>query len=93
MKLSEEAVGAIQEFLRTLVIGELFTLMAVLTIMASGINKELGTFVIEWNIALAVFVGDTLVNLKVALGSAIDKFLHKSGVETPLDMKALDFKK
>jgi len=93
MKLSPEVVSAVQEFLRTLVIGELFTLMAVITIVVSGINRELGTFGIEWNIALAVFIADTLVNLKVALGSSIDKFLHKSGVETPLDMKVLDYKK
>jgi type IV secretory pathway VirB2 component (pilin) len=89
-RLSPEMLSAVQEFLRTLVLGEIFTFLAVITIIAAGINRELGTFVIEWNVALAVFVADTLVNLKTSIASAVDKYMHKSGVKTVLDFKGLD---
>lgn len=88
--MKPEIISAIQEGMRTFVIGEIFVLIAVLGVVKSGINTELGTFIIAWNVAGAVLASGSIVNLQTALGSAIDKFLHKSGVQTPLDFKSLD---
>lgn len=88
--MHKELVSAIQEFLRTLIIGEIFVLMEILGIIYLGINQELGTFIIQWNVALAVFVAQTVLLVKVSLGSALDEYLHKQGIQTPLDLQSLD---
>ena len=88
--MKPEVIAAIQEGLRTFLIASIFVLIGTLGIVKGGINVELGTFVIEWNLALAFAVSGTITNIQTALGSALDKFLHKIGVETPLDLKSLD---
>jgi len=88
--MNKETVSALQEFLRTIAMGEIIILSEVLGIIYLGINQELGTFVINWNVALAVFVGQNVFNLKMALLSASDKWFHKKGMSTFLDMKSLD---
>lgn len=89
-KLSPEFVSAVQEFLRTIAAGEILTLVTVLGIITAGINKELGTFMIEWNVAGAVFVAETIVVVKTALVKSVDKYIHKNGISTVLDIRALD---
>ncbi len=65
-------------------------LITVLGVVAAGINKELGLFLIQWNVAGAIFVAETIINIKLALASAADKYIHKSGVTTALDFNSLD---
>lgn len=88
--MSAEFRSALQEFLRTLSMGIILGLVSVIGIVLAGINKELGTFAIEWNVALATFVVEVLVTAKLALASGVDKWFHKKGVETPLNFKGLD---
>lgn len=88
--MKPEVVSALQEGLRTFIIAEILTIIVVLGIIVSGINRELGTFLIEWNIALAVLVADTVVNLRTSIARGLEKFIYKSGVETPLNLKSLD---
>lgn len=88
--MNEELVSSVQEGLRTFIIGEIFVVIAVLGIIKAGINVELGTFVIAWNVAGAVAASASIVNLQTAIGSALDKFLHKNDVSTPLDLKFMD---
>ena len=70
--------------------GVILGLVSVIGIILAGINKELGTFAIEWNVALATFTVEVLVTVKLALASGVDKWFHKKGVETPLNFKVLD---
>ncbi len=88
--MSEAKVEALKQFIRTFILGEVWTIAAVLTVIATGINKELGTFMIPWNVALAIFVAETIVNLKTAITSGADKWLHTKDVSTPLDLRSLD---
>lgn len=88
--MKPEIVSALQEGLRTFLIAEILTIVVVLGIIVAGINKELGTFVIEWNVALAVLVADTIINLRTGIARGIEKYLYKSGIDSPLNLKALD---
>lgn len=88
--MQKEAISALQEGLRTFIIAEILTIVVVLGIIVSGINKELGTFIIEWNVALAVLVADSIVNLRTAIARGIEKYIYKSGVDSPLNLKTLE---
>lgn len=88
--MKPEIVSALQEGLRTFLIAEILTVVVVLGIIVAGINKELGTFVIEWNVALAVLVADSIINLRTGIARGIEKYLYKSGIDSPLNLKALD---
>lgn len=88
--MKPEVISAFQQFLRIFILGEIAVFLTVLGVIAGGINTELGTFMIEWNVAGAVAVVETIAAFKIATASAIDKFIHKSGVSTPLDFKGLD---
>lgn len=88
--MNTELIESIKEAIRTFSIGEILTVIGVLGIIASGINKELGTFIIQWNVALAFFAFETIVNVKTALGRALDKYIHESGTKTLFDLKGLD---
>jgi len=88
--MSKELTEAVKEFVRTFSIGEVLTIIGVLGIIAAGINKELGTFVIQWNVAGALLVADSIVNIKTALGRALDKWLHEKDVRSPFDLRGLD---
>lgn len=88
--MSKQLVEALKEFIRTFVGGEILTLGEVIGVISMGINKELGTFGIQWNVAMAWLAVGTLANLKVGLTSAIDKWLHESDIKTPMDLKSLD---
>lgn len=90
MKFSTELVESFKEGLRTFIGGELWTIVAVLGVIIAGINKELGTFLIQWNVALAILVADTAINLRTAISSAADKWLHEKDVRTVLDLRGLD---
>jgi hypothetical protein len=88
--MQKEAISALQEGLRTFIIAEILTLVVVLGIVVAGINKELGTFLIEWNVALAVLVADTIINLRTAIARGVEKYIYKSGIDSPLNLKALE---
>lgn len=90
MNLSKPLVEAIKEFARTFILGEIMVLIAVLGIVKSGINVEIGTFVVQWNVALATFASSTIGVVMTALPSAVDKWLHEKDVKTPLDLKSFD---
>lgn len=89
-KQIDAVVEGLKEFIRTLLLGMLPVFGAVLLFIKSGINIEVGTFNINWMIAVAMLVSGFLGVFQTALMSAADKWLHKTGVETPLDLKALD---
>lgn len=88
--MSKELVSALQEFLRTFLLGLFIPLGATLLVVKNGINIEVGGFDINWLLALSIFVSGVISSLQVAVMSAADKYLHKKGVETPLDFKSLD---
>lgn len=88
--MQKPTIEALKELIRTFILGELLVLIGVLGVIYSGINQQLGTFVIEWNVALAVLVGGSITNLQTALAAAVDKFLHEHDVKTPLDLRGLD---
>ena len=88
--MTSQFVSAIQEAIRTFILGMILVLVAVLGIIYSGINQELGTFLIEWNVALAVLTGGAITNLQTAIMSGLDKYLYKSGIDTPLNLKSMD---
>ena len=88
--MSNALTEAIKEFIRTLLLGEIPAVIATLGAMKSGIDAELGTFVVEWTLVGAVFVSYTIVNVQTALVRALDKYIHKNGIKTPLDLTSLD---
>jgi len=88
--MKPEVISALQEGLRTFLISEIVTIVVVLGIIAAGINRELGTFLIEWNIALAVLVADSIINLRTGIARGVEKFLYKSGIDSPLNLTSLD---
>lgn len=90
MKLSTQFVEALKEFLRTVVLGLVPALVASLGIIWNGIDTDAGTFDIAWNLVAAVFAANAIVVFQTSLMSALDKFLHKNKIETPLDFKSLD---
>lgn len=86
----EAFISAVQEFLRTIALGMIPVIGGILLFIKSGINVEVGTFNINWMICLAMLVYGFIGVFQTALMSAADKWLHKAGVETPLDLKVLD---
>lgn len=88
--MNKQSVSAIQQFVRVVALGGVATLITVLGIISAGIDTELGTFIIRWNVVSAVAAVEMIAVVKVALASAVDKFLHESGIETPFDIKILD---
>lgn len=88
--MSNELVEAVKEFLRTFMLGEIPVLSAILLFIKSGINVEVGTFNINWIVALAMLVSGTIGVFQTALMSAGDKWLHEKDVRTVLDLKGLD---
>lgn len=90
MKFSASVVEGIKEFIRTILLGEIPVLIAVLAIVKAGINIDIGLFLIQWNVALAAFVAGTIGVIQTSGMSALDKWLHLEDVKTPLDLKSLD---
>jgi hypothetical protein len=90
MKLPEAVVEGIKEFIRTFILGMLIPIGAALGVIQAGINVELGTFLIQWNLALAVLASGAVGSLNTAIASAFDKWLHEKEIKTPLDLKSLD---
>lgn len=90
MKLSSATVEGIKEFFRTLILGMIIPIGSTIGIIKAGVNVDLGTFGIQWNLALAILVSGFLGSLQVALPKALDKWLHKNSVSTPLDLTRLD---
>jgi len=88
--LSEAMTEALKEFIRNFIIGEIVTLTEVLGIIYLGINQDLGTFMIKWNVAGAVFAGQSIYLIKMCLLTALDKFGHEKKIKTPLDLRPLD---
>ncbi len=88
--MNPQFVSALQEFFRTFVLGMVVPVGAFLLVIKSGINIEVGGFVINWLLAWSVLASGAISALHTSLLSAVDKYLHKSGVETPLDFKGLD---
>lgn len=69
---------AIKEFGRTLIFGLISVFITVLGMMVVGINQATGDININWLIVRAIFFAETLVTLKLALTSAVDKYLHEA---------------
>lgn len=90
MKFSEPVVEGIKQFIRTVFLGEIPVLIAVLAVIKGGINIDIGTFIIPWNIALAAFVAGTISVLQTSGMSALDKWIHLEDIKTPLDLTSLD---
>lgn len=88
--MSDELVSALQTFLRSIVIGLLMTTITILGIAMSGVDKDTGAISINWAVIRAVFFVEMAVVVRNAIPSAIDRYLHKSGIKTPLDMEGLD---
>lgn len=88
--MSDELVSALQTFLRSVVIGLLMTTIVILGVAMSGINKDTGEISINWAVIKAIFFVEMIVVVRNAIPAAIDRYLHKSGIETPLNMKGLD---
>lgn len=89
-KLSPEFVSALQEFLRTFVLGMVTPLGAALLIIKSGINVEVGGFNINWLLAGSILLSGSIGTFHTSLLSAIDKYVHKVGISTPMDFKSFD---
>lgn len=89
-KLKPELVSAIQEFLRTLVLGMMTPIAASLLVLKSGINVEVGGFEINWLLAASVLVSGLISAFQTSLLSAVDKYIHKIGVTSIFDFKSLD---
>ena len=93
MKLSKELTEAVKELIRTFILGEIPVLIAILGVIKSGIDTEVGGFFVKWILVLAILTAGTLGVLQTALMSALDKWLHEKDVKTPLDLKSLDILK
>lgn len=90
MNLSEPLVEAVKQFLRTIVLGMIPVIGAILLFIKSGINVEVGSFNINWAIALAMLVSGFISVVQTSLMSALDKWLHEKDIKTPLDLRSLD---
>lgn len=88
--MKPEIISALQEFLRTFVFGMVVPVGAFLLVIKSGINVEVGGFNINWLLGASVLASGAISALNTAIVSAVDKFIHKNGISTPLDFKALD---
>lgn len=88
--MNPKVVEGIKELTRTFILGMIPVLVGVLAIIKAGINVELGTFIIQWNVALAVLVAGVIGVIQTAIMSGIDKWLHENDVKTPLDLRGLD---
>lgn len=88
--MSKEFISALQEFLRTFIQGMVVPFGAAVTIIAKGINTDVGGFNVNWLLVSSILAVGALYALQTGIVSAIDKWLHKKGVETPLDFKSLD---
>lgn len=88
--MSNQLVEALKEFLRTIILGEIPILGGILLFIKSGIDITVGTFNINWMIALAMFVSGTIGVVQTALMSAADKWLHVNDVKTVLDLEGLN---
>lgn len=90
MKSNPEIVSAMQEALRTFVIGEIMALIPVLGIIATGIDIEVGGFNIRWLLAASLMAHSTITNVQTAIGRGIEKYLYKTSGENPLSFKSLE---
>lgn len=88
--MKTQTVEALKEFVRTFVLGLIPGVVAAIAVINNGINTDTGEFNIMWTVVVAVLVSNILTVFQTALLKAADKWLHKHGVETALDMKALD---
>lgn len=88
--MNKESLESLKEGLRTFLLGEIPVIIGVLAIIKSGINVELGTFIISWNVALASFIVGTIGVFQTALASAVDKWLHIKDIKTMFDLRGLD---
>lgn len=88
--MNKEYISAIQEFLRTWVLGIIPGLIGAIGVVIAGIDTEVGGVRINWILAGSILAVQTLSSLQTAIMSAVDKFIHKSGISTPLDFKSLD---
>lgn len=86
----EALLESAKEFVRTMGLGMLIPVGAALGVVKQGIDVELGTFLIQWNVSGAILVAGFVGALQVAIPSAVDKWLHKKNVETPFDLKIMD---
>lgn len=84
--MSKEIAESIKTFIRTLVLGLIPVISAVLLFIKSGIDIEVGAFNINWIIALAILSSGFIGVVQTALMTAVDKWLHEKDVKTPLDM-------
>lgn len=86
----EALLEGVKELIRTVILGMVIPVGAVLIVIKAGINVDLGTFLIPWNIAGAILASGFIGSLQTAIPSAVDKWLHKSDVKSPLDLRGLD---
>ena len=87
--MSTEFVSALQELIRTWIQGMVVPVGASLIIIARGIDTEVGGFNINWLLAVSVLASGAIYSLNTAIVSAVDKYFHKKGVETVLDIKVM----
>lgn len=88
--MSPNFVEAIKELLRTWALAIIAALVVAIGMVVQGISTSTGEFAINWPVVVAIVATGALTGLQTAIASAVDKFLHKSGVETPLDLESLD---
>lgn len=90
MSFSQPVIEGFKEFVRTMILGLVPVVGAILLFIKSGINVEVGSFNINWMIALAMLVSGFIGVMQTAIMSAFDKWLHKIDVRTPLDLRGMD---
>lgn len=90
MSLSKPVIEGFKEFIRTMILGFVPVIGAILLFIKSGINVEVGSFNINWMIALAMLISGFIGIVQTAIMSGFDKWLHENDVKTPLDLRGMD---
>jgi len=69
---------AIKEFGRTMLFGLISLIITVIGMIVAGINQSTGDININFIIIRAIFIAEALITFKLAITSALDKYIHDS---------------